>query len=193
MASSAGRAGLIREELQHRIVVLDGAMGTMIQRHELGEEDFRGQRFADTDSDLFGANDILCLSQPALIRDIHAEYLEAGADLDEQLSINSTLTAGGVVQRRASNAGLNAFLLAAGSACGLAGTLLHVAGAFARLQQAAVDHFLTHHFCQVRSTHGNFGTMSTRCHRCIGRFIKLRASNFVFIQHTQQHNSAAFF
>ncbi|HIC52900.1 MAG TPA: methionine synthase, partial [Gemmatimonadetes bacterium] len=89
MASSAGRAGLIREELQHRILVLDGAMGTMIQRHELGEEDFRGQRFADTDSDLFGANDILCLSQPALIRDIHAEYLEAGADLIETNTFNA--------------------------------------------------------------------------------------------------------
>ena len=89
MVLSAGRAGLIREELQRRILVLDGAMGTMIQRHELSEEDFRGQRFADSDSDLFGANDILCLSQPALIRDIHAEYLEAGADLIETNTFNA--------------------------------------------------------------------------------------------------------
>ncbi len=83
MASSAGRVRLMREELQRRILVLDGAMGTMIQRHELSEEDFRGQRFADTDTALFGANDLLCLTQPALIRGIHAEYLQAGADLIE--------------------------------------------------------------------------------------------------------------
>ncbi len=83
MASSAGRARLLREELERRILVLDGAMGTMIQRHELSEEDFRGQRFANTDNALFGANDLLCLTQPALIRGIHAEYLQAGADLIE--------------------------------------------------------------------------------------------------------------
>ena len=83
MASSAGRARLIREELQRRILVLDGAMGTMIQRHEFAEDDFRGQRFAGTDHPLLGANDLLCLSQPDVIRSIHAEYLQAGADLIE--------------------------------------------------------------------------------------------------------------
>ena len=92
MASSAGRARLIREELQRRILVLDGAMGTMIQHHDLSEEDFRGQRFTDTDSDLFGANDILCLSQPDLIRGIHVEYLEAGADLIETNTFSANRT-----------------------------------------------------------------------------------------------------
>ena len=89
MASSASRARMMREELQRRILVLDGAMGTMIQRHELSEEDFRGQRFADTGSPLFGANDLLCLSRPDLIRGIHAEYLQAGADLIETNTFNA--------------------------------------------------------------------------------------------------------
>ena len=77
MASSASRARMMREELQRRILVLDGAMGTMIQRHELSEEAFRGQRFADSEKPLSGANDLLCLSQPDLIRGIHAEYLRS--------------------------------------------------------------------------------------------------------------------
>ena len=89
MASSAGRAGIMREELKRRILVLDGAMGTMIQRHELSEEDFRGQRFAETGRPLLGANDLLCLSQPDLIRSIHAEYLQAGADLIETNTFNA--------------------------------------------------------------------------------------------------------
>ncbi|MEN8168376.1 MAG: homocysteine S-methyltransferase family protein, partial [Pseudomonadota bacterium] len=69
--------------LRERILILDGAMGTMIQRHKLGEEDYRGERFADWPKDLKGNNDLLVLSQPGVIRGIHEEYLEAGADILE--------------------------------------------------------------------------------------------------------------
>ncbi len=64
-----------------RILVLDGAMGTMIQRHELSEADFRGERYADHGSELAGNNDLLSLTRPEIIRDIHAGFLEAGADI----------------------------------------------------------------------------------------------------------------
>ena len=70
--------------------MLDGAMGTMIQRHKLTEEDYRGERFADWPSDVKGNNDLLVLTQPAIIRGIHEEYLEAGADILETNSFNAT-------------------------------------------------------------------------------------------------------
>jgi 5-methyltetrahydrofolate--homocysteine methyltransferase len=73
----------IREELQKRILVIDGAMGTMIQRYQLNEEDFRGNRFKDHPSDLRGNNDLLNLTRPDVIKAIHNEYLEAGADIIE--------------------------------------------------------------------------------------------------------------
>ncbi|MFD0763447.1 methionine synthase [Mucilaginibacter lutimaris] len=73
----------IRKELQKRILVIDGAMGTMIQRYELGEEDFRGERFRDHPSDLKGNNDLLNITRPDVIKAIHAEYLDAGADIIE--------------------------------------------------------------------------------------------------------------
>ncbi len=76
--------------LDERILVLDGAMGTMIQRHKLGEAEYRGQRFADWPSDLKGNNDLLSLSQPQIIKDIHRAYLEAGADIIETNTFNST-------------------------------------------------------------------------------------------------------
>ena len=69
--------------LRERILVMDGAMGTMIQRHGLSEEDYRGQRFADWAQDIRGNSDLLSLSSPDVIREIHREYLEAGADLVE--------------------------------------------------------------------------------------------------------------
>lgn len=74
---------------QH-ILILDGAMGTMIQRHQLDESDYRGQRFADWHCDVKGNNDLLVLTQPDIIRDIHAAYLEAGADIIETNSFNAT-------------------------------------------------------------------------------------------------------
>jgi 5-methyltetrahydrofolate--homocysteine methyltransferase len=73
----------IRKELQKRILIIDGAMGTMIQRYQLTEADFRGERFKDHPSDIKGNNDLLNITRPDIIKAIHAEYLEAGADIIE--------------------------------------------------------------------------------------------------------------
>jgi len=70
-------------DLQNRILVIDGAMGTMIQRHKLQETDYRGEQFKDWHLDIKGNNDILCITQPRIIIGIHKEYLEAGADILE--------------------------------------------------------------------------------------------------------------
>ena len=74
---------MIREELKKRILVIDGAMGTMIQRYQLTEEDFRGERFKNHPCDVRGNNDLLNITRPDIIKAIHAEYLEAGADIIE--------------------------------------------------------------------------------------------------------------
>lgn len=79
--------------LKQRILLIDGGMGTMIQGHKLEESDFRGDRFAAWTCDLKGNNDLLVLTQPKLIRDLHAEYLEAGADILETNTFNSTTIA----------------------------------------------------------------------------------------------------
>ncbi len=79
----------LSEHLRTRILVLDGAMGTMIQRHGLSEEDYRGARFADWPSDVKGNNDLLTLTQPEIIRGIHRQYLEAGADVLETNTFNA--------------------------------------------------------------------------------------------------------
>lgn len=84
------RAGALNKAARQRILILDGAMGTMIQRHKLGEADYRGTRFADHGSDLKGNNDLLVLSQPDIIRDIHLAYFEAGADIVETNTFNAT-------------------------------------------------------------------------------------------------------
>ncbi len=76
--------------LEQRILILDGAMGTMIQRRNLNEADYRGERFADWPSDLKGNNDLLVLTRPDVIRDIHTRYLEAGADIIEANTFNAT-------------------------------------------------------------------------------------------------------
>jgi 5-methyltetrahydrofolate--homocysteine methyltransferase len=76
--------------LEERILILDGAMGTMIQRHGLQEADYRGERFADWPSPLKGMNDLLCLTQPGIISGIHEAYLEAGADIIETNSFGAT-------------------------------------------------------------------------------------------------------
>ncbi len=76
--------------LQNRILVLDGAMGTMIQAHRLGEDEFRGDRFKDHASDLAGNNDLLTLTQSEIIFQIHRQYLQAGADIVETNTFNST-------------------------------------------------------------------------------------------------------
>jgi 5-methyltetrahydrofolate--homocysteine methyltransferase len=83
------RTELLRRLLASRIVLLDGAMGTMIQSHKLNEADYRGARFADFSHDLRGNNDLLTLTQPQVIRSIHEAYLEAGADIIETNTFNS--------------------------------------------------------------------------------------------------------
>ena len=84
------RTAQLHSLLAQRILVLDGAMGTMIQSYKLGEADYRGERFADFAHDLKGNNDLLCLTQPAIIKEIHAKYLAAGADILETNSFNAT-------------------------------------------------------------------------------------------------------
>ncbi|MFW1973168.1 methionine synthase [Acinetobacter bereziniae] len=80
----------LKELLAQRILIIDGAMGTMIQRHKLEEADYRGERFADWASDLKGNNDLLVLTQPDIIQGIHEAYLDAGADIIETNSFNGT-------------------------------------------------------------------------------------------------------
>jgi 5-methyltetrahydrofolate--homocysteine methyltransferase len=86
----AERLSELEPLLARRILVLDGAMGTMIQSYGLGELEYRGERFADWARDLKGNNDLLSLTQPAIIRAIHAAYLDAGSDIIETNSFNST-------------------------------------------------------------------------------------------------------
>jgi len=87
------RTAELSELLNRRILILDGAMGTMIQSYSLQENDYRGERFYDWPSDLKGNNDLLTLTQPAIIREIHAAYLAAGADIIETNTFNSTAIA----------------------------------------------------------------------------------------------------
>ena len=75
--------------LDERVMLLDGAMGTMIQGFSLSEEDYRGERFADSRRDLKGNNDLLSITRPEVIRDIHNSFLAAGADIIETNTFNS--------------------------------------------------------------------------------------------------------
>ncbi|HEX7606794.1 MAG TPA: methionine synthase, partial [Usitatibacter sp.] len=84
------RLAALERALEQRILVLDGAMGTMVQRYALTEAEFRGERFKDFHRDLRGNNDLLTLTRPDVIREIHAQYLEAGADILETNTFNST-------------------------------------------------------------------------------------------------------
>lgn len=84
------RAAALPRILAERIVVLDGAMGTMIQRHKLGEADYRGERFKDHPKDLKGNNELLQFTRPDVIGQIHAQYLEAGADIVETNTFGAT-------------------------------------------------------------------------------------------------------
>jgi len=87
--SQPDRSKELQTLLGQRILILDGAMGTMIQRHQLDEADYRGERFADWPSDLKGNNDLLSLTQPQIIQGIHRDYLEAGADILETNTFNA--------------------------------------------------------------------------------------------------------
>ena len=84
------RTKLLQTALEERILILDGAMGTMIQQYKLGEAEYRGGRFKDHTHDVKGNNDLLVLSQPQIIREIHEQYLAAGADIIETNTFNST-------------------------------------------------------------------------------------------------------
>ncbi|WP_027253767.1 methionine synthase [Photobacterium halotolerans] len=84
---------LLQKRLKEQILIIDGGMGTMIQSYKLDEEDYRGERFSDWHSDLKGNNDLLVLTQPQLIKDIHSAYLEAGADILETNTFNATTIA----------------------------------------------------------------------------------------------------
>ncbi|MBQ0834468.1 methionine synthase [Marinobacter sp.] len=90
MTDRSTRLEQLHKALQERIVILDGGMGTMIQNLKLDEQAFRGDRFADYDREVQGNNDLLNLTQPALLRNIHADYLDAGADIIETNTFNST-------------------------------------------------------------------------------------------------------
>ena len=84
---------VLHKRLEQQILIIDGGMGTMIQSYKLDEQDYRGQRFSDWHADLKGNNDLLVLTQPQLIKDIHLEYLEAGADILETNTFNATTIA----------------------------------------------------------------------------------------------------
>ncbi len=90
---SDSKKSLLAAEIEKRILVLDGAMGTMIQRYDLTEKDFRGERLKDHPHDLRGNNDLLSITRPDIIREIHAQYLEAGADIIETNTFSSTTIA----------------------------------------------------------------------------------------------------
>lgn len=90
MSDRSARIEALYKAIEERILILDGAMGTMIQNHKLKEADYRGERFADYHMDIVGNNDLLSLTQPEIIKGIHREYLEAGADILETNTFNGT-------------------------------------------------------------------------------------------------------
>ena len=87
------RTQALKDAISERIIILDGAAGTMIQQHKLSEEDYRGERFADWAQDVQGNNDLLNITQPDVIRGMHRAYLEAGADMIETNTFSSTTIA----------------------------------------------------------------------------------------------------
>lgn len=98
---------LLNKRLAEQILIIDGGMGTMIQGYKLEEQDYRGERFADWHMDLKGNNDLLVLTQPHLIKDIHASYLEAGADILETNTFNATTIAMADYEMEALSAEIN--------------------------------------------------------------------------------------
>jgi 5-methyltetrahydrofolate--homocysteine methyltransferase len=90
IATRPARIAALHDAVKQRILVLDGAMGTMIQRYNLTEAQYRGERFKDFPKDLRGNNDLLSITRPQVIREIHSQYLEAGADFLETNTFNST-------------------------------------------------------------------------------------------------------
>jgi len=110
MSSSMNKSAsfsLIEQQLANRILILDGAMGTMIQAYKFEEQDYRGERFADWHLDVKGNNDLLVLTQPEVIKAIHSEYLEAGADIIETNTFNATTIAMADYDMEAQSAEIN--------------------------------------------------------------------------------------
>lgn len=101
------RSALLKAQLEKHILLIDGAMGTMIQSYKFEEEDYRGERFADWACDVKGNNDLLVLSQPQVIADIHREYLDAGADILETNTFNATTIAMADYQMQSLSAEIN--------------------------------------------------------------------------------------
>jgi 5-methyltetrahydrofolate--homocysteine methyltransferase len=127
----------LKQAAQNKVLVLDGAMGTMIQRYGLQEADYRGDRFADHDSDLKGNNDLLSLTRPDIIRDIHSAYLEAGSDIIETNTFNGTRISQGDY--------------------GLESIVYELNVASARLAREAVDTFMERNPGEVRFVAGAIG------------------------------------
>src|SRR3954467_8395398 len=130
----------LRELLAQRILVLDGAMGTMVQRYRLSGADFRGDRFAAHDKDLRGDNDVLVLTRPDVIAEIHDQYLAAGSDIVETNTFNSTAVS-------QADYGLEAFAYE-----------LNLAGA--RLARAAADAWTARTPDRPRLVAGSIGPMN---------------------------------
>jgi 5-methyltetrahydrofolate--homocysteine methyltransferase len=130
----------LQDRLSQRVLLLDGAMGTMIQRHKLGEADFRGERFKDHPRDLRGNSDILNLTRPDVIGDIHREYLEAGADIIE----TNTFTSTAIAQ----------------ADYGLEALAYELSRAGAALARTAVDKWMARHPGDVRFVAGSLGPMN---------------------------------
>jgi 5-methyltetrahydrofolate--homocysteine methyltransferase len=93
MTDRKQRIALLKERAEKKILILDGAMGTMIQKHKLSGEDYRGDRFADWKQDVKGNNDLLSLTRPDIIKDIHLQYIAAGADLNGTNTFSATTIA----------------------------------------------------------------------------------------------------
>ena len=106
-ATVSNKIDALKQQLAQRIMVLDGGMGTMIQSYKLEEEDYRGSRFADWPCDLKGNNDLLVLSKPAVIREIHDAYLAAGTDILETNTFNATSIAMADYQMESLSAEIN--------------------------------------------------------------------------------------
>ena len=106
-ARVSNRIEALHQQLARRIMILDGGMGTMIQSYKLDEQDFRGSRFADWPCDLKGNNDLLVLSKPEVIREIHDAYLAAGADILETNTFNATTIAMADYEMEALSAEIN--------------------------------------------------------------------------------------
>ena len=90
MSARTDRIARLKAASRERILILDGAAGSMFQRLKLGEADFRGERFSNHPSPLQGDNDLLCLTRPDAVRDLHEAYLDAGADIVATNTFNAT-------------------------------------------------------------------------------------------------------